>query len=113
MKQKVYYNQEMPEYQYFKLNNGRADVYIREYIGQETVMTGESSELMYAYYQNEFNVNQNDITEEMIINNPQAYINYNPTKNESLEEKIRALENRTNLVEDAVMELFLGGINNG
>ena len=95
MKVRASFNQEQPAYRYFPLGNGKADVFIYDFI-EEVSEEGETS---FIYDMNQFKVNQDEITEKMIKKNPMNYIDY------SDEEYEASLEERVSAMEDAVMEL--------
>lgn len=86
-----------PDYDYFKVNEKRADVFIYEFIEEidstemnmniafdedgnriETEAPQESH--VYSYRVNIFTVNPKEITEEMIKENPMKYMNYDVIK---------------------------------
>ncbi len=91
------FNEKQPDYRYFPLENGKADVFIYKFI--EEITNEETEQVSFLYIQNEFRVNQDEITEEMIKKNPLDYLNYsNEPENIPLEERVSAIE-------DAVMEL--------
>ncbi len=83
------FNEKQPEYRYFPLNNGYADVFIYKFI--EELTNEEDGSVSYVYEMNEFRVKQDEITEKMIKDNPQKYLNYKPVKI-TLEDRISALE---------------------
>ena len=53
---------------------------------------------------NEFRVNINDITEEMVREDPMSFLEYS-----NIPENI-SIEDRVSAIEDAVMELIIGGV---
>lgn len=84
-----------PDYDYFKVNEKRADVFIYEFIeeidstemnmnivfdeeGNRTEIPQESH--VYSYRVNIFTVDPKEITEEMIKTNPMKYMNYDVIK---------------------------------
>lgn len=86
-----------PDYNYFKVNEKRADVFIYEFIKEidstemnmniafdedgnriETEIPQESH--VYSYRVNSFTVDPKEITEEMIKENPMKYMNYDVIK---------------------------------
>ena len=97
MQVRAVFSEKQPSYKYFKLGNGKADVFILKFI--EEVIDEETEQVSFLYIQNEFRVNQDEITEKMIKKNPLNYLNYsNEPVNIPLEDRISAME-------DAVMEL--------
>lgn len=103
MKVKAIFSERQPEYRYMPLGNGMADVFIYEFI--EEVDSSEDESVQYVHNTNEFRINMNEITEEMIRENPMDYLNYIP-ENDTVN-----LEERINALEDAMMEV-IGGIYN-
>ncbi len=94
MKQKAKFYEKQNEYKYFPLGDGRADVFIRNFLEEEKEIDENGNEIvLFVYEQNEFRVNMKEITEDMIKENPMNYLNYsNEITNVSLEERISALE---------------------
>lgn len=94
MKQKAKFYEKQNEYKYFPLGDGRADVFIRNFLEEEKEIDENGNEIvLFVYEQNEFRVNMEEITEDMIKENPMNYLNYsNEITNVSLEERISALE---------------------
>lgn len=94
MKQKAKFYEKQNEYKYFPLGDGRADVFIRNFLEEEKEIDENENEIvLFVYEQNEFRVNMEEITEDMIKENPMNYLNYsNEITNVSLEERISALE---------------------
>lgn len=95
MPKKTVFTEKQPAYRYFSLNNGYADIFIYEFI--EELTNEEDGSNSYVYKMNEFHVKQNEITEEMIKNNPYKYLNYKPIT--------ITLEDRINAIEEGLMEL--------
>ena len=94
MKQKAKFYEKQNEYKYFPLGDGRADVFIRNFLEEEKEIDENGNEIvLFVYEQNELRVNMKEITEDMIKENPMNYLNYsNEITNVSLEERISALE---------------------
>jgi len=88
------FNEKQPDYRYFKLPNGNADVFIYEYIGEEENTTDDGNTYTeYLYNMNQFCCNQNEITEEMIKENFNKFLNYDTSKEEiSISDRLDALE---------------------
>ena len=97
MKTIALFNNKQKDYDYFKVNEKRADVFIYEFIEEidstemnmniafdedgnkiETEAPQESH--VYSYRVNIFTVNPKEITEEMIKTNPMKYMNYDVIK---------------------------------
>ena len=97
MRVKAVFSEEQPDYRYMELGNGMADVFINKFI--EEVSNGEDNGSSFIYEQNEFRINVNEITEEMIKEKPMYYLDYS-TEIENI-----PLEERINAIEDAIIEL--------
>ena len=97
MRVKAVFSEMQPDYKYMVRGDGKADVFINKFI--EKVKNEEDKTFSFIYEQNEFRVDPNEITEEMIQSNPMDYLDYsNEVENVPLEERVSAME-------DAVMEL--------
>ncbi len=100
MKQKANFYEKQEPYKYMRLGNGKADVFIREFIEEsEEVDENGRKTILFVYNQNEFRVNENEITEEMIKENPLYWIDYNPNEQEI------SLISRLEAIEGAILEL--------
>lgn len=98
MKQRTEATQELPNYLYTVLPDGMASVFVTKFIETETRLNEEGEEYtVYIYETNEFIADPEVITEEMISDNPEDYLDYT-IENISLEERTTALE-------DAVYEI--------
>lgn len=86
---KANFTEKQPEYRYFPLADGKADVFIYSYIGESTETTDN---VLYEYDMNEFRVPQNLITEEMIKANPMKYLDYKPVSPPTDHERLEAME---------------------
>lgn len=86
---KATFTEKQPDYRYFPLADGKADVFIYSYIGEST---DESESVVYDYDMNEFRVPQNMITEEMIKANPMKYLEYVPINPPTDHERLEAME---------------------
>lgn len=88
---KAIFSEKQPEYRYFPLADGHADVFVYEYIGEVTNADemNDSSSVGYEYKVNEFRTLQSQLTEDMVKGNPQKYLDYEivslPTDHERLE----------------------------
>ena len=89
---KATFTEKQPDYRYFPLADGKADVFIYSYIGEITEKEGESESVVYEYNINEFRVSQNLITEEMIKANPMKYLEYKPISVPTDHERLEAME---------------------
>ncbi len=89
---KATFTEKQPEYRYFPLADGNADVFIYSYIGESTETTDESETTVYEYNMNEFRVSQNLITEDMVKANPMKYLEYTPINPPTDHERLEAME---------------------
>ena len=97
MRVKAVFSEMQPDYKYMVRGDGKADVFINKFI--EKVKNEEDKTFSFIYVQNEFIFDPNEITEEMIQENPMYYLDYsNEVEKVPLEERVSAME-------DAVMEL--------
>ena len=96
------FTDEQPQYRYFPLPDGKADVFIYKFVETETVKPEESETdtTNYIYNMNEFRVSQKDVTEEMVKSNPMSYLDYTPVEVLSLEEQIKVLTARISALEE-------------
>lgn len=100
MKQRANFYEKQEPYKYMRLGNGQADVFIREFIKEEEQVNEDGIKtVLFIYNQNEFRVNENEITEEMIKENPLSWIDYDSTiPNIPILERLEAME-------EAILEL--------
>ena len=89
---KATFTEKQPEYRYFPLADGKADIFIYSYIGESTETTDESESVVYDYDMNEFRVPQNMITEDMVRDNPTKYLEYKPVSPPTDHERLEAME---------------------
>lgn len=89
---KATFTEKQPEYRYFPLADGKADIFIYRYIGEITETTDESETTVYEYDMNEFRVPQNLITEDMVKANPMKYLEYKPISVPTDHERLEAME---------------------
>lgn len=90
---KITFTDKQPEYRYFPLADGNADVFIYDYIGEaEEVSENGNTVTVYEYNINEFRVSQNTITEEMVKENPIEYLHYKPIAPPSDHERLETME---------------------
>ena len=86
---KAVFTEEQPTYRYMKLSDrNQADVFIYSYV--ETRKTEEGTE--YIYDTNEFRTSQSHITEEMVRENPMKYLNYTPSGEITVYDRLDGLE---------------------
>lgn len=89
---KATFTEKQPDYRYFPLADGNADIFIYSYIGESTKTTDESDSVVYEYDMNEFRVPQNLITEDMVKANPMKYLDYAPINPPTDHERLEAME---------------------
>lgn len=91
---KAIFSEKQPEYRYFPLADGHADVFVYEYIGEVTNVNemDDSSSVGYEYKVNEFRTLQSQITEDMVKDNPQKYLSYETQSLPSDHERLEAIE---------------------
>ena len=83
MKTTAEFLEHQPDYHYFKINDGRADVIVYQFIEEKEQVQMDTSldeeaktNHVFIYQINIFSVDPNEITEEMIKENPLDYIDY-------------------------------------
>ncbi len=76
-------------YSYFPLNNGLADIFIRIFDHEEI---DEEDNTVYVYKCNEFRADQKNITEKMVAENPEKYLEYRVPEPVSIQERLEAVE---------------------
>ena len=89
---KATFTEKQPDYRYFSLADGKADIFIYRYIGESTETTGESESVVYEYDMNEFRVSQDLVTEDMVRDNPIKYLEYTPINPPTDHERLEAME---------------------
>lgn len=86
---KTSFTEKPSDHSYFPLADGKADVFVRVFDHEET---DEEGNVSYIYLTNEFRVDQNLITEEMVAANPSKYLEYVVLGPVTEEERLDALE---------------------
>ena len=99
---KSVFTEKPDNYSYFRLVNGMADVFIRQFDHEEIDDEGNKS---YVYNVNEFRVDSKLVTEEMISENPQKYISYTPPAQVQVSEL-----QRIEAIEAALLDMINGGL---
>ena len=89
---KANFTEKQPDYRYFPLADGKADIFIYSYIGESTETTDESESVVYEYDMNEFRVSQDLVTEDMVKSNPMKYLEYKPISVPTDHERLEAME---------------------
>ena len=89
---KATFTEKQPDYRYFPLADGKADVFIYSYIGESKETTDESETTVYEYNMSEFRVSQDLVTEDMVKANPAKYLEYKPVSQPTDHERLEAME---------------------
>ena len=89
---KANFTEKQPDYRYFPLADGKADIFIYSYIGESTETTDESESVVYEYNINEFRVSQDLVTEDMVRDNPMKYLEYTPINPPTDHERLETME---------------------
>ena len=89
---KANFTEKQPDYRYFPLADGNADIFIYSYIGESKETTDESETTVYEYDMNEFRVPQNLITKDMVKANPMKYLKYTPINPPTDHERLEIME---------------------
>lgn len=105
---RVSFSEKQPEYRYFALGNGLADVFIYSFVGEDTEKVGISEEetetKVFLYDVNEFRVPQDIVTEDMVKANPAKYLDYTPQYEPTQLDRIEAQTMYTALMTDTLLE---------
>ena len=97
------FNESDLSYRYMPQGDGTAHVFIYKFIEENHEESEEGNTPSFIYDFNEFKVNMEEITEEMVAASPLDYLNYQPTTIEiTLEQRVRDLE-------EMWLEELLGG----
>lgn len=100
MKQRAEFSEKQGEYKYMPLGNGMADVFIRKFIEEKKEVNEDGIEtVLFVYNQNEFRVNETEITEDMIKEDPMTWLDYNPSAMDI------PLLSRIEALEEAILEI--------
>ena len=90
---KATFTEKQPEYRYFPLADGNADVFVYNYIGEaEEVSENGNTVTVYEYNVNEFRASQDIVTEEMVKANPAEYLHYKTIAPPSDHERLETME---------------------
>lgn len=75
---RIAFSEKQPDYRYFKLADGMADVFVYSFIGEDTVSMGEeeTETTVFWYDVNEFRVGQDIVSEDMVKSEPLKYLSY-------------------------------------
>lgn len=105
---RVAFSEKQPEYRYFPLADGNADVFVYAFVGEsleKVSMDEEETETkVFLYDVNEFRVAQNVVSEDMVKANPENYLDYTPHKAPTQLDIIEAQTMYTALMTDTLLE---------
>lgn len=106
MKRRIAFGEKQPEYRYFPLADGNADVFIYSFVGEDTEKFGEeeTETKVFLYDVNEFRVGQDVVTEDMVMANPADYLEYVPHIPPTQLDIIEAQTMYTALMTDTLLE---------
>ena len=80
MKRRIAFSEKQPEYRYFPLADGMADVFVYSFVGEDVEKVGMGEEItetkVFLYDVNEFRVAQNVVSEDMVNEEPLKYLEY-------------------------------------
>ena len=85
---RVSFSEKQPDYRYFPLADGMADVFVYSFVGEDTVIMGEeeTKTTLFWYDVNEFRVSQDLVTEDMVKKEPLKYLEYQVPIEETTED---------------------------
>ena len=105
---RVAFSEKQPEYRYFPLADGMADVFIYSFVGEDVEKVGMGEEItetkVFLYDVNEFRVGQDFVTEDMVKANPADYLEYVPHIPPTQLDIIEAQTMYTALMTDTLLE---------
>ena len=77
---RVAFGEKQPDYRYFPLADGMADVFVYSFVGEDVEKVGVGEEItetkVFLYDVNEFRVSQDLVTEDMVKSEPLKYLSY-------------------------------------
>lgn len=77
---RVAFSEKQPDYRYFPLADGMADVFVYSFVGEDVEKVGigeeETETKVFLYDVNEFRVSQDLVTEDMVKSEPLKYLSY-------------------------------------
>ena len=77
---RVAFSEKQPEYRYFPLADGNADVFVYAFVGEDVEKHGVDEEIaetkVFLYDVNEFRVAQDIVSEDMVKCEPLKYLSY-------------------------------------
>lgn len=87
---RIAFSEKQPEYRYFPLADGMADVFVYSFVGEDTVKVGmgeeETETTVFLYDVNEFRVEQDIVSEDMVKKEPLKYLDYKVPIEETTED---------------------------
>ena len=87
---KIAFSEKQPEYRYFPLADGMADVFVYSFVGEDVEKVGmgeeETETTLFWYDFNEFRVSQDLVTEDMVKKEPLKYLEYQVPIEETTED---------------------------
>ena len=87
---RVAFSENQPDYRYFPLADGMADVFVYSFVGEDTEKVGMGEEItetkVFLYDVNEFRVGQDIVTEDMVMAEPLKYLEYQVPIEETTED---------------------------
>ena len=90
MKRRIAFGEKQPNYRYFPLADGMADVFVYAFVGEDTEKVGmgeEDTETKVFWYDvNEFRVSQDLVSEDMVKKEPLKYLDYKVPIEETTED---------------------------
>lgn len=96
------------EFDYFLLPDGYADVFIYDLDSVKEIeheaMDGVTN-IEYQYRMNEFHVDSKVVTQDMVIADPQKYIDYEPEKEKTLKEQVDELKQQNDDLIQCLLEM--------
>lgn len=103
---RVAFSEKQPNYRYFPIAGGMADVFIYSFINEDTEKIGEeeTETKVFLYDVNEFRALQDIVSEDMIKANPANYLGYTPQGKPTQIDRIEAQVIYTALVTDTLLE---------
>lgn len=103
---RIAFSEKQPNYRYFLLADGMADVFVYSFVGEDTVSMGEeeTETTLFWYDVNEFRVGQDIVSEDMVKANPENYLDYTPHKAPTQLDIIEAQTMYTALMTDTLLE---------
>ena len=105
---RIAFSEKQPEYRYFPVADGMADVFIYSFIGEDVEKVGMGEEItktkVFLYDVNEFRVAQDIVTEDMVKANPAKYLDYTPQDEPTVIDRIEAQVMFTALMTETLLE---------